>query len=42
MYYYTKFIGGEWNILISKLKGFINTTLFNEVNKLASFYKARE
>lgn len=35
-------MGGEWNILISKLKGFIKTTLSKELKTFKFFYSARE
>ena len=35
--FYTKVIGGEWNILISRAKGLISTTLLSDWNTLGLF-----
>ena len=42
MYSYTKVTGGEWKILIFRLKGLINTTLFKALNILTSLSIANE
>ncbi len=42
IYYSTNDIGGEWKILMFRLKGFIRTTLFNELNILALLSMAKE